>query len=202
MPCLILREQVNSLKTGRTAPCFLNWKCWDSSGLSFVLLNCILQGMWFGKELDKVSSEACKRPQSRIWSTRHAGDARASSFVSVLDHFYLEACALCVQEECCIPGEMFSSAVCPPLCPYLCCMGCLTNLWRSQAHVCTNTSTSGPLLTRSLPIPPFRLCGGNLEMLQGRALELDNICQETSTKDPCKGPERFLSLQRQAWNCR
>ncbi|POI35707.1 hypothetical protein CIB84_000541 [Bambusicola thoracicus] len=35
----------------------------------------------------------------------------------------------------------------------------------------------------------LRLCGGNLEMLQGRALELGNICQETNTKDRCKRPE-------------
>lgn len=53
-------------------------------------------------------------------------------------------------------------------------------------HVYMNTSTSYVVTMRSLSIPPFRLCGGNLEMLQGRALELDNICQEISIKDLCK----------------
>lgn len=153
----------------------------------------------FARDVVWEIAEACKCPRSRIWSTKHPGDARASSFVSVLDHFYLAACALCVQKECCIPRETFSAAVYPPPCPHLCCMGCLTNLWRSQVHVCTNTGTSRPLLTTSLPIPPFRLCGGNLEMLQGRALELDNICQETSTKDPCKALSDSSLCRDRVW---
>ena len=32
----------------------------------------------------------------------------------------------------------------------------------------------------------LRLCGGNLEMLQVRVLELGSICLETSTKDQCE----------------
>lgn len=77
----------------------------------------------------------------------------------------------------------------PPLCPFLSCMVCVRNVRRVTMHAYMSTSPSQLVLMVSLSIPPFRLCGGNLEMLQGRALELGNICQETNTKDRCKRPQ-------------
>lgn len=76
----------------------------------------------------------------------------------------------------------------PLLCLFLHCMVCVRDVWRVLMHAYMNTGPSQPVLMVSLFIPPFRLCGGNLEMLQGRALELGNICQETNTKDRCKRP--------------
>lgn len=87
------------------------------------------------------------------------------------------------------PEERSPLLLCvPPLHPYLCCMLRVTSGWRFQLHVHRNAGTSSLVLMTPLTIPPCRLCGGNLEMLQGRALELDNICQEISIKDLCKRP--------------
>lgn len=96
-----------------------------------------------------------------------------------------------------------------PLCPFLHCMVCVRDVWRVPVHACMNTGPSQLVLMVCLSIPPFRLCGGNLEMLQGRALELGNICQETNTKDRCKRPqapplpeEKELELlTRDNWRC-
>lgn len=82
---------------------------------------------------------------------------------------------------------LFSCRVSPPLSvPVL--HGLLRERVAFPDACLMSASALSLLMTRSLSIPPFRLCGGNLEMLQGRALELDNICQEISIKDLCKRP--------------
>lgn len=67
-------------------------------------------------------------------------------------------------------------------------LSCLcTYLWPSHNSPETHTSVSARQHIRCLLLLfLLRLCGGNLEMLQARVLELGNICQETSTKGPCK----------------
>lgn len=89
----------------------------------------------------------------------------------------------------------------PPLCPFLSCMVCVRNVRRVTMHAYMSTSPSQLVLMVSLSIPPFRLCGGNLEMLQGRALELGNICQETNTKDRCKRPQAHPLPEEKELDC-
>ncbi|XP_071404210.1 coiled-coil domain-containing protein 85A isoform X5 [Pithys albifrons albifrons] len=55
----------------------------------------------------------------------------------------------------------------------------------------TDTAETGEMCSKSL-----RLCGGNLAMLQGRALALGSTCQETSTRAPCDGLSAEQELQR------
>lgn len=105
--------------------------------------------------LNSVSVEAWKCPQSCTWSINQPGDARASSSVSVFNHFFLEACAFCVQKQCCTPWEIPSSPVVWPSPVSLPVLHGLCNAWCFQMHVCMNNGTSELVITTSLPSLPI-----------------------------------------------
>lgn len=88
----------------------------------------------------------------------------------------------------------------PALCPG-CAAWCVCRAVAFQLHVHRNASAPWLGIMSSLSIPPSRLCGGNLEMLQGRALELDSTCQEISTKDRCKRPWARPLSEEHGLNC-